>query len=885
MAEKQRKLAAIMFTDIVSYTAIMSKDESKALLVLQKMRDILKPLIQKFNGEFLKEIGDGTLSSFNSVVEAVNCAIEIQRCLRDVTEFNIRIGIHIGDIVISEGDIFGDGVNIASRIEHLADPGGICISEKVYDDIRNKPGIEAVFFGEKTLKNVDHPIKVYGLSAEGLSVPARQVELERKKRRWAIIAAPLGVILIILGFLFILPFIFEQELVSDPKPITVISFKNQTGDNAYDYLQEAIPNLLITSLEQSRYLRVTTWERMYDLLKQMGKENVELIDADIGFELCRMDGINAIVLGSYTKAENIFVTDIKILDVHTKKLLKSVSSRGEGIGSILEKQIDELSKKIIGGVGIPENRIEEDQRPITNVTTTSIDAYNYYLRGRTDFEKVYYEDARHSLMKAVQLDSTFAAAYFYLAETYYWLRNPKARNDAYKKAKAFSEKATDKEKLYIEAYYARRIEGNDKKWFQFLNRIAEKYPKEKRVHHSLGDYYKINELYHQAIEEYNKALELDPSYGLAMNLLAYSYLALEDFEKAIEYFERYASISPGDANPFDSLAEVYFQMGRFDDAIEKYKEALKIKPDWGADWRIAYIYALKEDYTEAMKWIDQYIAAASSRSVRAEGYLWRGFYLYWLGSMDQSLIELLKIENLTKAEENAMWKAFADWIRGQIYYDKEVFELSGRYFKKWYDFFVESYPQYIPRYKTEYNFYLGLLALKGGRIDSARSSLTEMKSLTPDIYHQFRKDWIKYEFDLLYREVLLAEDSLEQVLDICKELSPLGRPPPLFTWHLLPYNVPFLKDVLARTYRQKRELDKGIAEYEWLITFDPDRKERCLIHPKYYYRLAKLYEDKDWPGKAIEKYEKFLEIWKDPDEELPQPHDARKRLARLKGEK
>ncbi len=165
--QKHRKLAAIMFTDIVGYTALMAKDEHKALGMLKKHRDITKLLVSQFNGEWLKEMGDGTMSSFGSVVDAVNCALEIQNSLRNETEFKLRIGIHIGDVVVESGDVFGDGVNVASRIEKLAEPGGISVSGQVYDNIHNKPDIEAEFLGEKTLKNVTRPIKIYCLRKAG----------------------------------------------------------------------------------------------------------------------------------------------------------------------------------------------------------------------------------------------------------------------------------------------------------------------------------------------------------------------------------------------------------------------------------------------------------------------------------------------------------------------------------------------------------------------------------------------------------------------------------------------------------------------------------------------------------------------------------------------
>ncbi len=163
-----RKLAAIMFTDIVGYTALMGEDEASALQLLQKNRDLQKSLIQEHKGEWLKEMGDGSLSSFSSAVEAVICALEIQRSLKDDPDLTLRIGIHIGDVVFEKGDVFGDGVNVASRIEPMAEPGGICISDRVYDDIQNKPDIDAVYLGEKELKHVKRPIKVYALTGEGL---------------------------------------------------------------------------------------------------------------------------------------------------------------------------------------------------------------------------------------------------------------------------------------------------------------------------------------------------------------------------------------------------------------------------------------------------------------------------------------------------------------------------------------------------------------------------------------------------------------------------------------------------------------------------------------------------------------------------------------------
>jgi hypothetical protein len=167
---EDRRLAAIVFTDIVGYSSMMERDENIALAMVQLQREILSPIISAHSGQWLKEMGDGTLSCFASASRAVLCAIEIQTQLKNIDQFELRIGIHLGDIVFSEQDVLGDGVNIASRIEAIAQPGGIAISGQVFDTLSSNKRIETSFLGEKRLKNIDRAIRVYAVSNNGLPV-------------------------------------------------------------------------------------------------------------------------------------------------------------------------------------------------------------------------------------------------------------------------------------------------------------------------------------------------------------------------------------------------------------------------------------------------------------------------------------------------------------------------------------------------------------------------------------------------------------------------------------------------------------------------------------------------------------------------------------------
>jgi tetratricopeptide (TPR) repeat protein/TolB-like protein len=657
-------------------------------------------------------------------------------------------------------------------------------------------------------------------------------------------------------------------------PVAVISFENQTGDPQFDYLRTAIPNLLITSLEQSSSLRVMTWERMKDLLKQMGKADPQTINTDLGFELCRRDSVKALVTGSFVKMGEMFATDVKVLDVESKQLLKSAGSKGEGVGSILKVQIDELGKQIATGIGLPETKVVTEQKMITDVTTSSLQAYNLYLRGVDDYDKFYYVDARRSLERAVVLDSTFAMAYFRLAGTYSSLGEPRLLRSASEQAYNLRDRVTRKEALFIESQYALRVQSDREKAYHLLRQIAEEFPKEKEIFFRLSFY-----AAEDTIARLKQALALDPSYGAALNNLGYAYARRGEYQQALEAFERYAAAYPADANPYDSMGEMFYFMGRLDDAIAKFKEALDIRRDFGSAIGISYVHALKEEYDDAINWINKVPPQGQNEAPRFQVPFCRSVYEYWTGRISQCLRSTAITIEVARAARNPAWEAFALWTNARILGDQGHFERARKTLADWDTLFKQAYsPDYI-------HAFCGLaqarLYLKEGQTKPAEVAVAVALSTLPKL-SDFLKTWLGYYEFLVYGELLLAQGRTD---DAIHHLTTQVEMPSqeISGAYVHTATIVLPRDVLAKAYVQKGDIDAAINEYERITTFDPASRERRLIDPLHRFELAKLYEKKGMKEKAIAQYEKFLVLWKNADADRVEPKDVRARLARLKG--
>lgn len=323
-------------------------------------------------------------------------------------------------------------------------------------------------------------------------------------------------------------------------------------------------------------------------------------------------------------------------------------------------------------------------------------------------------------------------------------------------------------------------------------------------------------------------------------------------------------------------------MGKMDEALAKYKEALEIKPDfYDSCSRIAYVYALEENYQEAMNWVDEIRTRAPLAGAKIESYLWKGFYHYWLGNLDRALSELSTAADEAAPLGSAFTEAGTSWLRGWIYYDRGELDLGEKVYQNWTDYGKKTSGQGGVFFTIDHLCYLGFQELKKGRLEAAKAKLSEGEVLMSQTRQHSFKSWTIQTYECLLGEIFLAEGKPEKVIEALEKSTPWPMPGAITTY-LFAYNLPFFKDVLARAYWKKGELDKAIAEYERLMTIDPKNQVRQLIHPIYHYRLARLYEEKDLKEKAREQYQKFLDIWKDADSSHPELADARKRLSAIR---
>ena len=567
---QDRRLSAIMFTDLMGYTALMEKDESAALELVKKNRDLHQQAIQKHNGQLVKELGDGFMATFDNILEAISCAREIQ-IESKTREFDIplRIGLHYGDITIENEDIFGHGVNMASRIQAIADPGGVYISESIHELIEDQKDYNTQFMGAIPLKNIKDPVPVYALKDEELPAPDKKRidaiirrHLYLKYYRYVAIGAVLIIAIALVWFLR--TFDIEREIIT--KSVAVLPLENLAEDPELEYLSTGMTEELIRELSKAEALTVIAQNstRQY---AGIGKPFSEIAS--------ELNDVNYIIEGTILLEDKNINAKIRLIAPVEENVLWEQEYQQEVTNSRqLWAQVAEDIIDVIG-VFVPE----ENTALWSGLQPVDQENYALYLKGMHAIEKFPPDvDAGISYFnQAIDKNPADAYAWAGLATAYiYYGHSPSPTRDVRQKANAAALRAIQLDSTLAQAW---SVLGMVKAYYEWEWEAAEQaYHKANELnpslpwnHYHYSWYLVLFGRMNEAIREHRLAQELDPFGPAHTGWLGFLYAIVGEYEKAIAEAEHTIDMGYEAFGKF-ILAGTYMFMGQNEEAIELYEE-------------------------------------------------------------------------------------------------------------------------------------------------------------------------------------------------------------------------------------------------------------------------------------------------------------------------
>jgi adenylate cyclase len=592
----ERRLSAILAADVAGYSRLTGLDEEGTHAHLQgHLRSLVNPKIAQHRGRVVKNTGDGLLAEFSSVVDAVRCALDVQRGMAERNagvpqekRIEFRVGINVGDIMIDRGDIFGDGVNVAARLEGLAEPGGICVSGRVQDDVSGKLDIPFEDAGEQQLKNIGRPVRVYRVLLDGPKARSlsRFAALKRKKAGALVLACGLALLAIGGGATWwwhgILSGVVEPAERNSAKTagpflqrptVAVLPFVTLSTGPADDYFGDGLTEDIINALGRFSQLAVLARNAVFPY---KGKQ---LRSEELGREL----GARYLVEGSVRRSSENVRISVQLVDASNGTLLWSTQYNAEP-KEIFSIQ-DNITRQVTGALAVKLTKLEQARSAAK--PPNKLEAYDLVLRGRASMTRQTRSanvEARSLFQRAIDIDPSYAAAYVGLGGTYLrslilgWTDQP------VETLKRVQDLATT----------AIRLDGSNT-----------------GAHGLLGTAYLQFRQYDQAIDELKVALDLNPSDAETYARLGNALLFIGTLEDAIKAAETAIRFDPNLAVGYVwELGTAYLLAGRTADAVRVMEQTVAREPGYG----FAYVI-LTAAYSEAGRPEDAARTAATVRKL------------------------------------------------------------------------------------------------------------------------------------------------------------------------------------------------------------------------------------------------------------------------------
>jgi len=581
---QSRQLAAIMFTDIVGYTALMGNDEQKAFSILNKNRALHKPVIEEFNGRWIKELGDGVMASFNTVSDAVNAAIKIQEGCMAANDFQLRIGIHLGEVVFENEDVFGDGVNIAARIQAAAKPGCIYVSESVHNNVSNKQAIQTKFIKEETLKNVKEPVKVYEV----------MIKQDSKIHADAITSVE------------------NKMKVAVQNSIAVLPFANMSSDPEQEFFSDGISEEIINMLAQVPGLKVAGRTSSFSF---KGKnQDLRLIGEQLN--------VNHILEGSVRKSGNKLRITAQLIKVADGYHLYSEKFDRE-LEDIFEMQ-DEIALAILNAIKIKLVEVEKEE--VLKRYTNNAEAYQLYLQGRFYYAKWAGSDRYKKTIeyynKAIIKDPGYALAYTGLAGCYLnlWFFRFLSPEKSLPQMKTAILRSLELDNSIAESHVSM---ARMKFWYEWnftgaeqeFIKALELNPKHAEAHEQYGIMLSILGKKNEALVQGEKAITLDPFSHMINWGLGWINFFVQDNIQSSEQGKRLIEFEPNFFGGHFMLGLSWFSMGNYEDALVELKIAAEKNPGSFTLFHVGLIYGLMGKLEETKNILDELLSMGKNQPV------------------------------------------------------------------------------------------------------------------------------------------------------------------------------------------------------------------------------------------------------------------------------
>jgi len=599
-AEKfKRKLTAILSADVKGYSRLMGEDEEATLRTLQEYKEVMASSIQHHRGRIVGTAGDSVLAEFASVVDAVQCAVEIQQVLRaknallsEDRRMDFRIGINLGD-VIEEGDtIYGDGVNIAARLEGMAEAGGICISESAYQQIKNKLPLRYDYLGEHEVKNIAEPVRVYRAQVEPEAAPA-QMRREKKPGRKSFSRTTLGIGVIVVGVVTLVLWQFvlrpssskievaSKEKTALPLPdkpsLVVLPFANMSEDAKQDYFADGLTEEIINALSRLPQIFVIARNSSFTYkgkavdVKQVGREM----------------GVQYVVEGSVRREANRIRITAQLIDSTTGRHVFSERYDRE-LKDIFATQ-DDIAIKILTALRVALKDEESARWQAKGVS--NVEAYFKLLEARELQEKVNKESndrARRLIEEALALDPGSSAAYALLAYVHFWdyyFGPPKSPEDSIQQGIAMAQKAIALDNNPRAHNFLAMLYVNKEDYDKAVEEGELAASMEPAALTSYGSTLMHAGRYNEAIAVFQKVLRLNPVKPPSMCLanLARSYRMIGKYEESVRFYKRLLQDQPNHSTGNTGLTATYSMMGRVEEAQAQAAEVLRLNPKFSME--------------------------------------------------------------------------------------------------------------------------------------------------------------------------------------------------------------------------------------------------------------------------------------------------------------